>query len=170
MNLIEIEKEKNLLFFSAGKKIYSLKLQLSSFTKQVIYKKHSSLKQIYEGEDVFNQIKLIQNEENSKNYLLCVDMKGLLYKLDLQDYTARKYDCRNQDSPDNSCWSLDGKYPYAVVGGNHHKIKLHSLIDNPEVPLNNTLSFNKHNVPCVSFSPCGNFILSSSIDKHVYFG
>lgn len=167
MNLIEIDKQKNLLFFSAGKKIYSLKLNFSSITKQIIYKKHSSLKQLYEGEDVFNQIKLIQNERNNDNYLLCVDMKGLLYKIDLQNYNVEKYDCRNEDNIDNSCWSLDGRFPYAIVGGNHHKIKLHYLSDKKDNSLNTTISYNKHNVPCVSFSPCGNFIISSSIDKHV---
>jgi WD40 repeat protein len=50
-----------------------------------------------------------------------------------------------------------------VVGSNAHKIRVYDLQTRQETVIN----AHSHNVPCVSFSPCGKFIASTSIDKSV---
>lgn len=166
MNLIDVLKEKNLLFLAIGNKIYSLQINTKTIIKEIIYKKNRSLKFLYECEDAINQIKLIRDNNDIWKYIICVDMKGFLYKIDIDSYNCQKFDCKNEGNTDNSCWSLDANYPYVATGGNHYKIKIHNVENSSEIN-NWTISYNKNNVPCVSFSPCLNFILSTSIDKHV---
>ena len=139
---------------------------LKTCFKQAAYKNSKSLKVIFVCEDEINQIKIIKDQNNINKFIICVDMKGFLHKIDLDTYEFQKFDCKNETNVDNSCWSLDGHYPYVAGGGNHFKIKIHNVENLSETKIL-TLSNNKHNVPCVSFSPCGNFILSASIDKYV---
>ena len=67
---------------------------------------------------------------------------------------------------DNSTWSLSGSKvnpPRVVVGSNAHTVTVMNLQNSTKSCIN----AHKHNVPCVSFSPCGKFIASTSIDKSV---
>lgn len=67
---------------------------------------------------------------------------------------------------DNSTWSLDGSTknpPRVVVGSNAHKVTVFDL----QTCLKSQIDAHQHNVPCVTFSPCGKFIASTSIDKSV---
>lgn len=65
---------------------------------------------------------------------------------------------------DNSTWSVDGSAanpPRIAVGSNTHKVTVYDLQSGGKT----TINAHQHNVPCVSFSPCGRFIASTSIDK-----
>jgi WD40 repeat protein len=67
---------------------------------------------------------------------------------------------------DNSTWSLCGSVtnpPRVVVGSNAHKVTVFNL----QTGKKSTIDAHENNVPCVSFSPCGKFIASTSIDKSV---
>lgn len=77
-----------------------------------------------------------------------------------------KFTNHYSSSPDNSTWSLSGSQvnpPRIVVGSNAHKVTIFDLSTNKSHKIN----AHKHNVPSVSFSPCGKFIASTSIDKSV---
>ena len=77
---------------------------------------------------------------------------------------------------DNSIWSVDCFYPYVVVGGNHRCIFINDinnqLTENNqglpnEIRNNIILLGNKHNIPYVSFSPEGEFIICNSVDSTI---
>lgn len=64
---------------------------------------------------------------------------------------------------DNSTWSCDGtgtQPPRVVVGSNAHSL---SIIDLSTEELQRVKA-HRNNVPSVSFSPCGKYIASTSID------
>lgn len=69
-----------------------------------------------------------------------------------------------QSLDDNSTWSVDGAKvnpPRVCVGSNTHKVTVYNLQEGNKSMIN----AHNHNVPCVSFSPCGKFIATTSIDK-----
>lgn len=71
-----------------------------------------------------------------------------------------------QEVEDNSTWSLSispSIPPRVAVGSNAHTVTILNLHTREEQRIN----AHRHNVPCVSFSPCGNFLASTSIDKTV---
>ena len=53
--------------------------------------------------------------------------------------------------------------PRIAVGSNTHKVTVYDLTTNSM----QTINAHAHNVPCVSFSPCGRFLATTSIDKTV---
>jgi WD40 repeat protein len=69
---------------------------------------------------------------------------------------------------DNSTWSLDGftgsstKAPKVVVGSNAWALSIFDLKEGKKIEIPGA---HDHNIPSVSFSPCGNFIATTSIDK-----
>jgi WD40 repeat protein len=67
---------------------------------------------------------------------------------------------------DNSTWSVDGASinpPRVAVGSNTHKVTVYNLQSGKK----STINAHQHNVPCVSFSPCGKFLATTSIDKRL---
>ena len=71
------------------------------------------------------------------------------------------------DKHDNSTWSLCGSStdpPRVVVGSNAYNVTVFNLTTCKKSEIKGA---HGHNVPCVSFSPCGLFIASTSIDKSV---
>jgi len=77
-----------------------------------------------------------------------------------------------QDEEDNTSWSVDycRSKEIIAVGSNSNRISFWYLKDikramkyNKEVE-RHTILAHDHNVPCISFSPCGEFIASISID------
>jgi WD40 repeat protein len=137
--------------------------------------KFGKLQFILECEDNINHLKLMRN--NKDRYLCVVDNAGYLYTKQLiynwifktidESTIVKKFDCKII-SNDNSTWSLDVKYPYIAVGGNHKCILINNINSNSDqVPIkeNILLYGNKHNVPGICFSECGNFMASNSIDK-----
>lgn len=150
------------------------------------YNKHKSnnhniigkTKYILNCNQTINQIKLMENKENDKFYLIALENSGLMYtKLIKYERNSDKiiedeckvYDCRINFN-DNSIWSLACYYPYIAVGGNNKIILVHNIETssaNENEPIKHSLLIpgNNHNVPYVTFSPDGEFIGSSSIDK-----
>ena len=68
---------------------------------------------------------------------------------------------------DNSTWSIDGSQvadmpPRVVVGSNAHSLTIFNLMSGEKEELPKA---HQHNIPSVSFSPCGKYIASTSIDK-----
>lgn len=53
--------------------------------------------------------------------------------------------------------------PRVAVGSNAHKVTVFDL----QTGQKSSIDAHGHNVPSVSFSPCGKFIASTSIDKSV---
>lgn len=87
-----------------------------------------------------------------------------------EEYDYKVFNC-HITSNDNSTWSLDCCYPYVVVGGNHKCVLINNLESisegEQEIKMNLLLTGNKHNVPGVNFSPCGELVSCNSIDTHV---
>jgi len=51
--------------------------------------------------------------------------------------------------------------PRVAVGSNAHKITVYNLSSRQK----QTINAHDHNIPSISYSPCGKFIASTSIDK-----
>lgn len=69
---------------------------------------------------------------------------------------------------DNSTWSVDGapvNPPRVAVGGNTANVSVYNLQQSGAEP--HTIKAHVHNIPCVSYSPCGKFIATTSLDKQV---
>jgi WD40 repeat protein len=126
---------------------------------------------VIESQYIFNQIKLMNDGSNT--YLTAVDDGGYLHTINIK-YSKKtlikteykKFNCKI-DYADNSTWSLDCHYPFVAVGGNHQSIVINNIHDESvdEIKNNIVLDGNQHNIPCVSFSPDGEFIGCSSIDS-----
>jgi WD40 repeat protein len=73
---------------------------------------------------------------------------------------------------DNGTWSLSASKtlpPRIAVGSNAHKVtvskKINFKVYNLSTGNHSTIDAHKNNVPAVSFSPCGKFLASTSIDE-----
>jgi len=158
--------------------------------KDSFSRKYLTNEVIQTNEDI-NQIKLCKHPTDKViKYLICVDMQGYLtLKLiktikrniksrgntntntntNVDPYTdifseeKKVFPCLIPNWGDNSVWSLDYSFPYIAVGGNS-KI---AFIINIETEKITKLTGNKHNIPCVRFSPCGNFVATASVDEHI---
>ncbi len=101
-----------------------------------------------------------------QEFLVTVDMAGQVRMLYLKDLERDPFKYSNiiTSTGDNSTWSVDGSLqnpPRIAVGSNTHKVTVYNL----QTGNKHTINAHHHNVPCVSFSPCGRFIASTSIDK-----
>jgi WD40 repeat protein len=87
----------------------------------------------------------------------------MLYLKDLER-APFKYSNLVTTGNDNSTWSVDGAShnpPRVAVGSNSFKVTVYDLTSGSKY----TINAHNHNVPCVSFSPCGRFLATTSIDK-----
>ena len=109
----------------------------------------------------FLSMKIIKNGSNSNN-LQSNKSLTTIYD-DIFSEPIKKFPCQILNWNDNSIWSLDFSYPYLAVGGNN---KTAFIINITNFRITN-LTENKHNIPCVKFSPCGNFVATASVDEHV---
>jgi WD40 repeat protein len=100
-----------------------------------------------------------------QEFLVTVDMGGNMRMLYLRDLNREPSKYSNiTPQPDNSTWSVDGAAvapPRVAVGSNTHNVTVYDLSTGGKT----TVSAHKHNVPCVSFSPCGKYLATTSIDK-----
>lgn len=106
---------------------------------------------------------------DGKEFLTTVDMKGQMRMLYIKDLTKDpfKYSNNASELEDNSVWSVDGSRinpPRVAVGSNTHRVTIFDLTTGGPTT---TIKAHNHNVPCVSFSPCGRFLATTSIDKSV---
>ncbi len=95
-------------------------------------------------------------------------MAGQVRMFYLKDLEREPFKYSNilNSTNDNSTWSVDGastKPPRVAVGSNTHKVTVYDLSSG----IKSTINAHQHNVPCVSFSPCGKFLASTSIDKRL---
>jgi len=89
----------------------------------------------------------------------------MLFLADL-DKEPIKFSNIDAHNDDNSTWSVDGSSynpPRVAVGSNTHHVSVYNL----QTGAKQTIRAHQHNVPCVSFSPCGRFIATTSIDRTV---
>lgn len=111
-------------------------------------------------------MRIICCDENE--FVVTVDNSGhgrMFFLTDLEKDPI-KFSNISSSSEDNSTWSVDGSRqnpPRIAVGSNTQKVTVYDL----STGLKETINAHMHNVPCVSFSPCGKFIASTSIDKTV---
>lgn len=99
-------------------------------------------------------------------FIVTVDMAGQVRMLYLNDLERQpsKFSNLVKTTQDNSTWSVDGAQvnpPRVAVGSNTHKVTVYDLSSSEK----HTINAHQHNVPCVSFSPCGRFLATTSIDK-----
>jgi WD40 repeat protein len=118
------------------------------------------------GEEI-NNLRLIKCDD--REFVCTVDFGGNVRMLFLDNLTREciKFENVYPECEDNSTWSLCGASvnpPRVVVGSNAHKVTIFNLQTGLK---SNIPKAHKHNVPCVSFSPCGKFIASTSIDRSV---
>lgn len=119
-----------------------------------------------DGEGI-NNLKLIRCD--GREFVCTVDFGGNVRMLFLDNLKRECIKFKNvyPEKEDNSTWSLDGSSvnpPRVVVGSNAHKVTVFNLQNGQKSSIQKA---HKHNVPCVSFSPCGKFIATTSIDKSV---
>jgi len=113
-----------------------------------------------------NNLKLIRCDD--REFICTVDYGGNVRMIFLDNLDREHIKFRNvyQGVHDNSTWSLTGATmnpPRVAVGSNAHKVTVFDLQSGKKSQIN----AHQHNVPCVSFSPCGKFIASTSIDKSI---
>ena len=103
------------------------------------------------------------------DFLITVDdgaFVRMFYLDDLQNRAPIKFTNVYPSAQDNSTWSCDGVNstpPRVVVGSNAHTLSVIDLTSEQVC----RFKAHKHNVPSCSFSPCGRFIASTSIDHSV---
>ena len=118
---------------------------------------------------------------NKDNIIVCLDETGIITTA-LITYHNKEHIISNikqfnahLSSNDNSIWSVDVKYPYIIIGGNHKGVLMFNyeedVIDdnnNNDNVIKKSILYkgNEHNVPSVRLSPCGLFIASNSIDSY----
>lgn len=103
-----------------------------------------------------------------KEFIVTVDDGGYVRMLFLEDLFKDPIKFHNYyaSSDDNTTWSVTGSSvnpPRVAVGSNAHKVTVFDLSTGQKTGID----AHGHNVPCVSFSPCGRFIASTSIDKSI---
>ena len=117
-----------------------------------------------------NNVRLVACAE--REFVVTVDFAAhvrMIYLDDL-DKDPIKFSNEYPWAQDNSTWSVDGNSvpgelpPRVVVGSNAHSLTIFNLETGQCEKLPRA---HGHNVPCVSFSPCGRFIASTSIDRSV---
>ncbi|CAD8132113.1 unnamed protein product [Paramecium octaurelia] len=138
--------------------------------------------------DMINQIKQYDHllfAITMNSYIYIYDLDNILIKpIKLQGLYEKIADC--------SIWSIDVCQQYLAVGSNSHIISLwskkllgfdkpdHKYWDDREIrvkfnkqdlmrsdiefPIRYSIQNHKHNIPCVSFSPCCQYLASGSID------
>ena len=113
-----------------------------------------------------NNMRLISCSDNE--FIVTVDESGQVRMKFLRDLEKEpiKFSNISPAHQDNSTWSVDGARvnpPRVAVGSNTYKVTVYDLQSGGK----STINAHQHNVPCVSFSPCGKFIASTSIDRSV---
>ena len=118
---------------------------------------------------------------NSKNnVIVCLDETGIIttaqitYQNNEHIVSHIKQFNAHLSSNDNSIWSVDVKYPYIIIGGNHKGVLMFNYeedVNDNDTDINvikRSILYkgNEHNVPSVRISPCGLFIASNSIDSY----
>ncbi|CAD8057619.1 unnamed protein product [Paramecium sonneborni] len=138
--------------------------------------------------DMINQLKQYDHllfATTMNSFIYIYDLDNILIKpIKLQGLYEKITDC--------SIWSIDICQQYLAVGSNSHIISLwsrkvlgfdkpdHKYLDDREIrvkftkqdlmradiefPIRYSIQNHKHNIPCVSFSPCCQFLASGSID------
>jgi WD40 repeat protein len=168
MNLFDIDTDKGFFIIAVENKVGIL--QLNRF-KSTNFELTGKIKYIIESAHIINHIKLMYGKDDNI-YLLAIDNGGILHS---KMFTWDKAYCEKEyktfscciDAHDNSTWSLDCKYPYIAVGGNHRCIIVNNIEEEKSenevhVMKNMVLSGNAHNVPYVTI--CDNFVACNSID------
>jgi WD40 repeat protein len=157
-----ISEKHGLAIFAVNHELFVYNLDPITLTIDSSHKfKRISLQN---DEQEINNLKLI--ECGGKEFLVTVDMAGQTRMVYLKDLEKDPFKYSNilTTTQDNSTWSVDGSQvdpPRVAVGSNTHRVTVYNL----ESGEKSTIAAHHHNVPSVSFSPCGRFLASTSIDK-----
>ncbi|KAN0009008.1 hypothetical protein ACTFIU_008898 [Dictyostelium citrinum] len=115
-------------------------------------------------EMTINQIRLgiLDGEE----VLVSVDEGGFVRIIFVNDFDREVIRLYNHGV---STWgiALCPSKPLIAVSANSHKITIWNLDDENPQQTKFILPKHKHNIPSVDFSPCGNYLVSVSIDKNI---
>lgn len=143
-----IATERSILCFTVNKYPCSATMQ---FSQQQILK----LTHTVATSQVINQIRAYQD------YLLVVCDSGhvCLYEI---VHGKQILQLVTQFVNTDSTWSLAMHQQTIAVGANSHRVTLYHVPAQKRHDL-----VHDHNVPCVDFSPCGNFVASACIDRCV---
>jgi WD40 repeat protein len=162
MNLLCVSEKHEIAIFAIQSKLHVF--ELDTLTMKLGDK--SKVIDLRNEDSSINNIRLVTCSD--VDFLVCVDMGAhvRMFYLDNLDRDPIKFQNIAQHTDDNSTWSCDGVGsvpPRVVVGSNAHTISIMDL----QTEKVQRFKGHKHNVPSVSFSPCGQFIASTSIDRHI---
>jgi len=170
MNLLAVSEKYNLLVIAVDSKLHVYELDpisgcLSDQGQRGPFKVIDLLNQ----DSSVNNLKLVRCAD--REFLVTVDMGAHVRMIYLDDLDKDPIKFNNEfgHTTDNSTWSVDGSSssaypPRVVVGSNAHSLSIFNLQTGESERLPRA---HNHNIPSVSFSPCGRFFASISIDRSV---
>jgi len=144
-----------------------------------VINKEIKLLETVETEENINQIKVCCFKDN--DYLACLGNDAKITIFSVSKLTTKGIiilDNTYQECDDNGTWSIDycKSKEIIAVGSNSNRISMWYLKDiqtylknkisneNEPEPKRHCIIAHDHNIPFISFSPCGEFIASISID------
>ena len=168
MNLLAVSEKHRVLAIAVVGKLHIY--QLDPFSGQILSDEKVKVIDLMNGDSDVNNVRLVTCAE--REFIVTVDMDACVRMVYLDDLEKDPIKFTNTYpwANDNSTWSVDGSSvpgeqpPRVVVGSNAHSLTVFDLATGKSERLPRA---HGHNVPCVSFSPCGRFIASTSIDRSV---
>ena len=167
MNLLAVSEKHRVVVIAVVDKLKVY--ELDSFTTEIIKERPPRIIDLCNDGSGVNNVRLVSCAE--REFIVTVDFAANVRMVYLDDLEKDPIKFTNiyPWAEDNSTWSVDGSSvpelpPRVVVGSNAHSLTIFNLESGQCEKLPRA---HGHNVPCVSFSPCGRFFASTSIDKSV---
>lgn len=168
MNLLAVSEKYRILVIAVVDKLHCY--QLDPLSAEIVTSVPPKVIDLNNDGSEINNVRLVTCAE--REFIVTVDFAAHVRMLYLDDLDKDPIKFKNEYAwaHDNSTWSVDGSSvpgevpPRVVVGSNAHSLTIFNLQSGECERLPKA---HGHNVPCVSFSPCGRFIASTSIDRSV---
>lgn len=169
MNLLAVSEKHRVLIIAVVDKLHVY--SLDPYSAEINRDQPVKIIDLRNAGSEVNNVRLVACAE--REFVVTVDFAAHVRMVYLDDLDKDPIKFTNEYpwAQDNSTWSVDGSSvpseglpPRVVVGSNAHSLTIFDLESGQSERLPRA---HGHNVPCVSFSPCGRFIASTSIDRSV---